>query len=119
MNTVKPRNDPAPPAAPAAQDAARLAQAVDELTAVLTQTGMPRMAARVFAYALAEDSDRYTAADFAEGLQISPAAVSGSSSTTRTFRLVISFTSCLRSNVRAKQLPLPERAGRPAARSPS
>ena len=71
--------DPAPSAAAAAapQDAARLAQAVDELTAVLTQTGMPRMAARVFAYALAEDSDRYTAADFAEGLQISPAAVSG------------------------------------------
>ena len=71
--------DPAPSAAAATapQDAARLAQAVDELTAVLTQTGMPRMAARVFAYALAEDSDRYTAADFAEGLQISPAAVSG------------------------------------------
>jgi hypothetical protein len=59
------------------QDAHRLHQAVDELTAVLAQSGMPRMAARVFAYALAEDSDRYTAADFAEGLQISPAAVSG------------------------------------------
>ena len=52
-------------------------QAVDELTAVLTQSGIPRMAARVFAYALAEDSDRYTAAEFAEALQISPAAVSG------------------------------------------
>ena len=60
-----------------AQDSVRLHQAVDELTAVLTQSGFPRMAARVFAYALAEDSDRYTAADFAEGLGISPAAVSG------------------------------------------
>jgi DNA-binding transcriptional regulator GbsR (MarR family) len=38
---------------------------------------MPRMASRVFAYALAEDSDRYTASDFADGLQVSPAAVSG------------------------------------------
>ena len=35
------------------------------------------MAARVFAYALAEDADRYTAAELAEGLRISPAAVSG------------------------------------------
>jgi predicted transcriptional regulator len=61
----------------APQDAQRVHQAVDELTAVLTQSGMPRMAARVFAYALAEDSDRYTAADFAEGLGVSPAAVSG------------------------------------------
>ncbi|RJK98301.1 transcriptional regulator [Vallicoccus soli] len=38
---------------------------------------MPRMAARVFAYVLAEDAERYTAADLAEGLRISPAAVSG------------------------------------------
>jgi hypothetical protein len=59
------------------QDSDRLHQAVEELTAVLVQSGMPRMASRVFAYALAEDSDRYTAADFAEGLGISPAAVSG------------------------------------------
>jgi hypothetical protein len=59
------------------QDSDRLHQAVEELTAVLEQSGMPRMASRVFAYALAEDSDRYTAADFAQGLGISPAAVSG------------------------------------------
>ena len=38
---------------------------------------MPRMAARVFAYALADDAERYTAAAFAEGLRVSPAAVSG------------------------------------------
>jgi len=59
------------------QDRADLLQAVEQVGAILTESGMPRMAARVFAYALAEDSDRYTAADFAEGLQISPAAVSG------------------------------------------
>lgn len=59
------------------QDRDKLAQAVDQVAAILAESGMPRMAARVFAYALAEDSDRYTAADFAEGLQISPGAVSG------------------------------------------
>ncbi|CAN5858498.1 hypothetical protein BH23ACT5_BH23ACT5_11240 [soil metagenome] len=31
----------------------------------------PRMAARVFAYVLAEDSDRYTAAELAVGLGVS------------------------------------------------
>jgi DNA-binding transcriptional regulator GbsR (MarR family) len=64
-------------AEPVPQDGERLHQAVEQLTAVLVQSGMPRMAARVFAYALAEDSDRYTAADFADALSISPAAVSG------------------------------------------
>jgi hypothetical protein len=59
------------------QDRDGLLQAVEQVGAILTEGGMPRMAARVFAYALAEDSDRYTAAEFAEGLQVSPAAVSG------------------------------------------
>ena len=54
-----------------------LAQAVERLGQVLEDSGIPRMAARVFAYILAEDRDRYTAADLAEGLDISPAAVSG------------------------------------------
>jgi hypothetical protein len=35
------------------------------------------MPARVLAYALADDADRYTAADLADGLQVSPAAISG------------------------------------------
>jgi DNA-binding transcriptional regulator GbsR (MarR family) len=51
--------------------------AVERVAGVLTDGGMPRMASRLFAYALAEDSDRYTAADFATGLRVSPAAVSG------------------------------------------
>jgi DNA-binding transcriptional regulator GbsR (MarR family) len=54
-----------------------LAQAVERLGQVLEDSGIPRMAARVFAYILAEDRDRYTAAELAEGLDVSPAAVSG------------------------------------------
>jgi DNA-binding transcriptional regulator GbsR (MarR family) len=55
----------------------RLLRAVERVASLLTDAGMPRMASRVFAYALADDADRYTAADFATGLQVSPAAVSG------------------------------------------
>lgn len=52
-------------------------RAVERVAGVLNDGGMPRMASRLFAYALADDSDRYTAADFAAGLRVSPAAVSG------------------------------------------
>lgn len=54
-----------------------LLRAVERFAQTLEWAGMPRMAARVFAYVLAEDSDRYTAADLAAGLRVSPAAVSG------------------------------------------
>ena len=54
-----------------------LFQAVERFGQALEGSGMPRMPARVFAYVLAEDSDRYTAAQLAEGLQVSPAAISG------------------------------------------
>jgi len=54
-----------------------LLRAVDRFAQTLELSGMPRMAARVFAYVLAEDSDRYTATQLAEGLQVSPGAVSG------------------------------------------
>ena len=55
----------------------RLLRAVERVAVLLVDAGMPRMASRVFAYALADDADHYTAADFATGLQVSPAAVSG------------------------------------------
>ena len=55
----------------------RLLRAVEQVTTLFTDAGMPRMASRVFAYALADDADRYTAADLADGLEVSPAAVSG------------------------------------------
>jgi DNA-binding transcriptional regulator GbsR (MarR family) len=54
-----------------------LLRAVERFAQTLEWAGMPRMAARVFAYVLAEDSDRYTAADLAAGLRVSPAAISG------------------------------------------
>lgn len=54
-----------------------LLRAVERIAPMFIGAGMPRMASRVFAYALTEDADRYTAADLAEGLRVSPAAVSG------------------------------------------
>jgi len=55
----------------------RLLHAVERVAALLTEAGMPPMASRVFAYALADDSDRYTAAELAAGLRVSAAAISG------------------------------------------
>jgi DNA-binding transcriptional regulator GbsR (MarR family) len=50
---------------------------VERFALILAENGMPRMAARVFAFVLADDADRYTATELAEGLRVSPAAISG------------------------------------------
>ncbi|MGH8776583.1 MAG: GbsR/MarR family transcriptional regulator [Jiangellaceae bacterium] len=50
---------------------------VERFALVLVQSGIPRMPARVFAYVLADDADRYTAGELAAGLRVSPAAISG------------------------------------------
>ena len=50
---------------------------VEDLASALTEMGVPRMPARVFAALLTTDSGRLTAADLATNLQVSPAAVSG------------------------------------------
>jgi hypothetical protein len=50
---------------------------VERFAMVLTDSGLPRMPARVFAYALAEDAEKYTAAELASGLRVSLAAISG------------------------------------------
>ena len=50
---------------------------VERFALILAENGIPRMAARVFAFVLADDADRYTASELAEGLRVSPAAVSG------------------------------------------
>lgn len=50
---------------------------VEKFAIILAENGMPRMAARVFAFVLADDADRYTATELAEGLRVSPAAISG------------------------------------------
>ena len=50
---------------------------VERFGLLLTEAGMPRMPARAFACILAEDSGRLTAAELAERLEVSPAAISG------------------------------------------
>jgi DNA-binding transcriptional ArsR family regulator len=50
---------------------------VERLALVFAESGIPRMPARVYAYVLADDATRYTARDLAEGLRVSPAAISG------------------------------------------
>ncbi len=50
---------------------------VERFALVLREAGMAPMPARVLAFALADDADRYTAGDLARGLGVSPAAISG------------------------------------------
>jgi DNA-binding transcriptional regulator GbsR (MarR family) len=50
---------------------------VERFSALLTDGGMPRMPARVYSRILAEDSGQLTAAEIADRLDVSPAAVSG------------------------------------------
>jgi predicted transcriptional regulator len=61
----------------AERDPDAVARFVERFAAVLTEGGFPRMPARVFAALLASDSGRLTAAELAQRLQASPAAVSG------------------------------------------
>lgn len=60
-----------------AADREELLRFVERFAILLEENGIPRMAGRVFAYVLADDADRYTAGELAEGLQVSPAAISG------------------------------------------
>ena len=53
------------------------ARFVEDFAAVMVESGLPRIAARVFAYLLAADEASATAAELADRLQVSPAAVSG------------------------------------------
>ncbi|HEY9475802.1 MAG TPA: MarR family transcriptional regulator [Mycobacteriales bacterium] len=50
---------------------------IERFAAVLTDSGVPRMPARVFAALVSTDSGRLTASELAEVLRVSPAAVSG------------------------------------------
>jgi predicted transcriptional regulator len=60
-----------------ARDPAAVARFVDRFAATLEAAGFPRMPARVFAALLATDSGALTAAELADMLQASPAAISG------------------------------------------
>jgi DNA-binding transcriptional regulator GbsR (MarR family) len=50
---------------------------IERFALMLAEAGLARMPARVFACVLAEDSGRLTAAELAERLEVSPAAISG------------------------------------------
>jgi DNA-binding transcriptional regulator GbsR (MarR family) len=54
----------------------KLLRFIEGFAVFLNDMGIPRMPARVFAYVLAQDAEVYSAADLAEGLQVSPAAIS-------------------------------------------
>jgi DNA-binding transcriptional regulator GbsR (MarR family) len=56
---------------------AELLRFVERFAMALADFGMQRMPARVFAYVLADDAERYTAAELASALRVSPAAISG------------------------------------------
>jgi predicted transcriptional regulator len=71
------RASPAPTSTAAERDHAAVARFVEDLASALMEMGVPRMPARVFAALLTTDSGRLTAAELADKLQISPAAVSG------------------------------------------
>lgn len=64
------------PVTSASDDREHLLRFVERFAIVLSGTGMARMPARVFAYALVDDADRYTATELAEALRVSPAAIS-------------------------------------------
>jgi predicted transcriptional regulator len=59
------------------RDDEAVARFVERFAVTLEQSGVPRMPARVFVTLLATDSGALTAAELAERLQVSPAAISG------------------------------------------
>lgn len=65
------------PTDPSTPDQEELLRFVERFAMVLAESGIPRMPARVFAYVLAEDAEKYTAAELASGLRVSLAAISG------------------------------------------
>jgi DNA-binding transcriptional regulator GbsR (MarR family) len=59
------------------RDDAAVGRFVERFAAILEDSGVPRMPARVFVALLATDSGSLTAAELSERLQASPAAISG------------------------------------------
>lgn len=71
-------SDGSPQATALTEDERRtLLEVVEHLAMIMTESGLPRMPARVFAYVLADDAEIYTAGELSEGLRVSPAAISG------------------------------------------
>lgn len=69
-------------------DREALLRFVERFAMALADSGMARMPARVFAYVLADDAERYTAAELAGALRVSPAAISGAVRTLLQARLI-------------------------------
>jgi len=59
------------------RDSAAVLRFIERFSAVLVESGWPRMPARVFVALLVSDDGRLTAADLADELRVSPAAISG------------------------------------------
>jgi DNA-binding transcriptional regulator GbsR (MarR family) len=59
------------------RDTAAVPQFVEDFASTLVAAGVPRMPARVFSCLLVSEPGRLTAAELAEQLQVSPAAISG------------------------------------------
>jgi DNA-binding transcriptional regulator GbsR (MarR family) len=72
----------------AERDPEAVGQFVEHFASALTDAGLHRMPARVFAALHATDSGRLTSAEIAEQLQVSPAAVSGAVRYLTQFNLV-------------------------------
>ena len=59
------------------RDEAAVQAFIERFAAILTEAGIPRMPARIFAALMATDTSQLTAAEIAGTLRASPAAVSG------------------------------------------
>lgn len=59
------------------RDPAEVSRFVERFAQVMVESGMPRIASRIFVALVATDSGRLTAAELAEKLQASAAAISG------------------------------------------
>jgi len=59
------------------RDPAVISRFIERFAQVMVEAGMPRIASRIFVALLAADSGRLTAAELAEQLRASPAAISG------------------------------------------
>jgi predicted transcriptional regulator len=75
--TAEPAQGPLDGSAEHEQNVDDLRTFIERFTSVLIEAGVPRMPARVFAALLASDRPRLTAAELADLLQASPAAISG------------------------------------------
>jgi len=59
------------------RDPQAVSRFVERFAQVMVDAGMPRIASRIFIQLVATDTGSLTAADLAERLQASPAAISG------------------------------------------